>query len=84
MEPNGIICYFQEDSVRAGRRCQPHQVVIRWLLLMLALLLTPIKRTPGRGAGQELMDPLKLEITFIVGWIYCRGSPPALSLSVCV
>lgn len=48
---------------------------------MLALLLTPINTTTCRGAGQELMDLLKLEITFIAGWIYRQRGPPSLSLS---
>lgn len=63
MAPNGIICYFREDT-------GPHPVVMRDLLLMLALLVTPIKTTTGGGAGSELMELLKLEIAFIAGWIY--------------
>lgn len=43
--------------------------------------MTPIKTTTGRDAGQELMDLLKLEITFILGWIYRHRAPPSLSLS---
>lgn len=71
---------FPRGHCQTGCCCQPH-LVVRWqLLLMLALLLTPIKTTTGRGAGQEFMDPLKLEITFIVGWIYRQQGPPSLSL----
>lgn len=53
MAPNGIICYFRED---AG----PCPLVMRDLLLMLALLVTPIKTTAGGGAGPELMALLQL------------------------
>ena len=35
----------------------------------------PLKTTSGRGCGQELMDPLKLEITFIANWIYHQQGP---------
>lgn len=80
MVPNGIICYFREDAVKWDAVAQPHLVVIWELLLMLALLVTPIKTTTSRGAGQELMDLLKLEITFIAGWIYRQRGPPSLSL----
>lgn len=82
MAPNGIICYIREDTVKMGRCRQPHPVVIWQLLLMLALVMTPIKTTTGTGTGQELMDLLKLEITFIAGWIYRQRGPPSLSLSV--
>ena len=44
--------------------------------------MTPIKTTTGTGTGQELMDLLKLEITFIAGWIYRQRGPPSLSLSL--
>jgi len=54
------------------------QDVRRRRLLMLALFVTPITTPPGRGgAEQELMDPLKFEITFIV------GTSITLSLSLC-
>lgn len=82
MAPNGIICYIREDTVKMGRCRQPHPVVIWQLLLMLALVMTPIKTTTGTGTGQELMDLLKLEITFIAGWIYRQRGPPSLSLSL--
>lgn len=71
---------FPRGRCQTGHCRQPHPVVIWQLLLMLALLMTPIKTTTGRGAGQELMDPLKLEITFIAGWIYRQQGPPSLSL----
>lgn len=58
---------FPRGHCQTGRCRQPHPVVIWQLLLMLALLMTPIKTSTGRDAGQELMDPLKLEITFILG-----------------
>lgn len=80
MVPNGIMC-FPRGHCQTGHCRQPHVVVIWHLLLMLALLVTPIETTTGRGAGQELMDLLKLEITFIAGWIYRQQGPP--SLSVC-
>lgn len=63
---------FLRGHCQTGRCRQPHLALIWQLLLMLALLMTPIKTTTGRGAGQELMDLLKLEITFIEGWIYRR------------
>lgn len=72
---------FPRGHCQTGRRRQPHLAVIRELLLMLALLMTPIKTTTGRGAGQELMDLLKLEITFIARWIYRQRRLPSLSLS---
>ena len=39
----------------------------------------PLKTTTG-SSGQELMDPLKLEITFIANWIYRQQGPPSLSI----
>ncbi len=42
--------------------------------------MTPIKTTTGRGAGQELMDLLKLEITFMASWIYRQRGLPSLSV----
>lgn len=81
--PNGIICYFQEDTVRrdGSEALSPTRRVVMWqLLLMSALLVTPIKTTTSGGVGQELMEPLKLEITFFVGWIYCQRGPPSLSI----
>lgn len=50
------------------------------LLLMLALVLTPVKTTTGRCAGQELIDPLKLEITFSADGIYHQPGFPSLLL----
>lgn len=81
MAPTGIIRYFQEDTVKLARCRLTRPGVIWQLLLMFALLVTPIDTTTtGGGAGQELMDPLKFEITFIASRIYRRQGPPSLSI----
>lgn len=78
MAPNGIICYFQEDTVKWDT-AWAHLDVMCKLLLMLALLVTPpVKTTTSRGAGQELMELWKLGITFIAGRIYRPWTPPSL------
>lgn len=79
MAPNGIICYVprghcQQDAVAAASGRDVTAVI------NVGSPHDPITTAAVRGAGQEVMDLLKLEITFIVGWIYRQRGPPSLWL----